>query len=172
MYSLLPLLLRFFSIPEVMDNGKLPWLQAWLCGLPHFIVGSFSDPYLLRWHITPRNPIFNIYLHKFMRDDDDRALHDHPWWFVSLIVKGNYWENLENKILHRKRWSIARRSATARHRVYLNRDSHGCPAPCWTIVVTGRTVREWGFWCNERFVHWKTFCANTKSSSEIGRGCD
>ena len=35
--------------------------------------------YLSRWHIIPRNRYFNIYLHKFVGSDDDRALHDHPW---------------------------------------------------------------------------------------------
>ena len=34
--------------------------------------------------------------------------------------------------------------------------------PCWTLIVTGRRVREWGFWCaddgdGERFVPWTKF---------------
>lgn len=54
-----------------------------------------ENPYMLRWHLIPRNRFFNIYLHKFLRSDDDRALHDHPWsWNLSLILKGEYIEHM------------------------------------------------------------------------------
>lgn len=45
---------------------------------PDFYIGGNANPYLLRWWVIPRNRFFNVYLHKFLRDDDDRALHDHP----------------------------------------------------------------------------------------------
>ena len=48
---------------------------------PDFVIGGSDNPYLLRWFLIPRNPVFNVYLHKFMRSDDDRALHTHPWLF-------------------------------------------------------------------------------------------
>lgn len=53
---------------------------------PDFVIGDLSNPYLLRWWVIPRNRFFNVYLHKFLRDDDDRALHDHPWWSMSIIL--------------------------------------------------------------------------------------
>lgn len=59
---------------------------------PNFVIGRPEDPYLLRWFLVPRNRFLNVYLHKFLRDDDDRALHDHPWWFVSVVLKGTYRE--------------------------------------------------------------------------------
>jgi hypothetical protein len=46
---------------------------------PDFIIGGADNPYLLRWWIIPRNRWCNVYLHKILRDDDPRALHDHPW---------------------------------------------------------------------------------------------
>lgn len=54
---------------------------------PDVVIGEADSPYLLRWHPIPRNPIFNVYLHQFLRDDDDRALHDHPWVNVSLLPR-------------------------------------------------------------------------------------
>ena len=88
---------------------------------PDFIVGADSDggPYLLRWYLTPwrrlqgrlRNRaerwptrtrralayvvglLPNVYLHCFQRDDDDRALHDHPSWAASYILRGGYIEH-------------------------------------------------------------------------------
>lgn len=57
------------------------------------IDGGPRRPYLTRWHIIPRNRWFNLYLHKFVHGDDDRALHDHPWASASLILDGRYIEH-------------------------------------------------------------------------------
>ena len=60
---------------------------------PDFIVGGKEDPYMLRWWIIPRNRWFNVYLHNFLRSDDDRAHHDHPWWNFSILLRGEYTEH-------------------------------------------------------------------------------
>jgi hypothetical protein len=57
------------------------------------IDGGERRPYLTRWHVLPRNKWFNIYLHRFLHGDDDRALHDHPWRSASLILEGRYTEH-------------------------------------------------------------------------------
>lgn len=147
------------------------WLRILLSGKPHFVIGGDDAPYMLRWYLIPRNPLFNIYLHKFMRDDDDRALHDHPWWFVSLILKGCYVEKTETGHLHRTRGEIAYRPATHRHRVILERRSNGDIKPCWTLVMTGRKKRTWGFWCPKGFVPWFDF-VDQNDSGNTGKGCD
>ena len=49
------------------------WFKTLISGKPHFVIGGADDPYMLRWYLIPRNRRFNIYLHKFLRDDDDRA---------------------------------------------------------------------------------------------------
>lgn len=63
------------------------------------IDGGPRRPYLSRWHILPRNPWFNIYLHKFVHGDDDRALHDHPWRSWSLLLSGRYRERTSEWML-------------------------------------------------------------------------
>lgn len=138
---------------------------------PDRVIGSKNNPYLLRWHVIPRNQWFNIYLHKFIRDDDDRAFHDHPWWFVSLMLAGRYIEYFEKIVLNlpiikksvRRFGSIVIRSATHKHRIELFKLDNGSPIPCWTLVVSGPRIRDWGFWCPKGFVHWKEFENN---------GCD
>ena len=145
------------------------WLARLLSGKPHFIIGGQDNPYMLRWYLFPRNPLFNIYLHKFLRDDDDRALHDHPWWFLSFILKGKYAEITESGLSVRRPWSMAFRRAIHRHRVEL----YGKPErrdPCWTIVITGSKVREWGFWCPKGFVPWEQF-TDSRDAGSIGKGC-
>lgn len=57
------------------------------------INGGPRRPYLTRWHVLPRNKWLNVYLHRFVHGDDDRALHDHPWHSASLILDGRYIEH-------------------------------------------------------------------------------
>lgn len=145
-------------------NIFLNWLKILFSGKPHFIIGGKENPYMLRWFLLPRNKWFTIYLHKFLRDDDDRALHDHPWNFLSFMLKGSYDEVTDNGIVSRTSPSFAFRRAEHRHRVILTSDH------CWTIVIRGKVIREWGFWCPKGFVHWKDFTASDDAGA-IGRGC-
>lgn len=147
------------------------WLKTLLSGKPHFTIGQPDSPYMLRWYVIPRNPWLNIYLHKFMRSDDDRALHDHPWWFVSLMLRGQYNEIRERGSAGKVRRApdIAYRRATDQHRVTLE-ERNGKPVPCWTLVLTGPKVRDWGFWCPQGFVPWQQFVEHS-SHGNVGRGC-
>ena len=133
------------------------WFPRLLSGQAHQIIGGPDDPYLLRWYVIPRNPVLNVYLHKFCRSDDDRALHDHPWWFLSLILRGRYDEITEQGTRRRNAGSVAYRPAEWRHRVrlldgrtYVDGRILVNPLPCWTLIVTGRRLRTWGFWCREK----------------------
>jgi hypothetical protein len=136
---------------------------------PDVIIGPQSDQYLRRWFVIPRNPVFNIYLHQFLRSDDDRALHDHPWWNVSLLLDNEYVENTitAGGINHRIRYSagdLKFRSAKYAHRVELTNGS------CWSLFITGPRVRDWGFHCPTRWVPWQEF-TKPENPGEIGRGC-
>lgn len=150
---------------------KLKWVRGWLSGKPHFVIGGADNPYLFRWYVIPRNKFFNVYLHKFLRDDDDRALHDHPWWFVSLMLRGNYAEHTDAGIVKRSSPSVAFRAAAHRHRVELSRDHFGAAVPCWTLVFTGRVRRVWGFHCPQGFVPWQKF-TSPLDAGQVGRGCE
>lgn len=134
---------------------------------PDRIIGSIDDPYLLRWHLIPRNQWFNIYLHKFMRPDDDRALHSHPWrWNCSVILTRGYVEHMPSGKRRRAVGSLVFRRGEAWHRVELDR------GPCWTLFLTGDIVREWGFACPKGFVHWREFTRPNTNGNEVGKGCD
>jgi hypothetical protein len=145
---------------------------------PDFVIGG-DDPYLRRWWLIPRNPVFNIYLHQFLRSDDDRALHDHPWVNLSIILRGGYFEvrprdrsegAKKDPALHERLWrgpgSIVLRRAKAAHRAEL-------PAgkDAWTLFITGPRLRSWGFWCPHGWRHWREFTAGP-SGETVGKGCD
>lgn len=120
---------------------------------PSKIIGPSHDPYMLRWNVFKVGKLPRVYLHRFMRSDDDRALHDHPWWFVSIILKGEYLEYTENapNPHPRHRFSVAYRPLNWRHRVALvsrfNKDGSYGPQPCWALFITGPIQVDWGFWC-------------------------
>ena len=53
-----------------------------------------QEPYLERYYVflKERNHFpFNIFLHKFLKGDPD-DVHDHPWNYVTVILKGGYYE--------------------------------------------------------------------------------
>jgi hypothetical protein len=136
---------------------------------PDFIIGGKDTPYMLRWWIIPRNRFLNVYLHKFLRSDDDRALHDHPWINASILLSGEYTEHmiLAGGVHHAKRYvagNVRFRSARTAHRIEIDK-------PCWSLFVTGPVIREWGFHCPQGWRHWKVFVSERDSGS-IGRGCE
>lgn len=167
---------------------------------PNFVVGA-DDPagaYLRRWYLLPRNPVFNVYLHNFLRSDDDRALHDHPWHWASLLLRGQYIEHTiaAGGIHHRQLrqpgsiklcapWRAHRvelvsagselAPASERIRYLAGLQAADAPLPCWTLFITGPRVREWGFHCAQQgFIPWPRFtrAATDGKPGEIGPGCE
>lgn len=145
-------------------------IRRTLCVRPaDVVIGGYQNPYMHRWWLIPRNRVFNIYLHFFMRSDDDRALHDHPWWNFSFLLDGTYIEHtIENGGVHKKtRFSTGDfklRPATYAHRIELT------DGPCWSLFVTGPKIRSWGFHCPNGWRHWKVFTKPGRPG-EVGRGC-
>lgn len=134
---------------------------------PDQVIGGHEDPYLQRWHVIPRNCFFNIYLHLFLRSDDDRALHSHPWLFnFSWLLEGTYFEHLPGgKGVLREAGAKKFRWGPAFHRIEL------VDGACWTLFITGPRVRPWGFMCPQGFVHWRDF-TSPHDSGVTGKGCD
>ena len=160
---------------------------------PDVIIGGADAPYLRRWHILPRNRIFNLYLHHFLRDDDDRALHDHPWAWCSLVLAGGYYEHtIAAGGIHHRRWrpagSLAISGPRRAHRIELHKHPQHMldfysvmggrgrerlpPVTCFTLFATGPTVRAWGFHCPKRgWVPWQQF-TDPADPGIAGRGCE
>ena len=130
---------------------------------PDFVIGN---NYLRRWWLLPRNKWFNIYLHEINKSDDDRALHDHPWWNLSIILKGGYFEVTPKGIRQRKRGQMILRSGKALHRLVIPMGAQAV-----TLFITGPTYREWGFACPKGWRHWSIF-VDARDKGQVGRGCD
>lgn len=139
------------------------WARSRMQRHPDFVIG---DPaYLRRWWIVPRNEFQNVYLHEILRDDDDRALHDHPWENVSFVLAGGYREITPEGTFVRGPGDLIRRKAEDSHRLELIDG-----APCISLFFTGAKVRDWGFHCPNGWVHWQDFTAGEQGEL-VGRGC-
>src|SRR3546814_13207657 len=105
---------------------------------PDITIGVEDNPYLRRLYIIPRNRWFNVYLHEFLRDDDDRALHDHPWVNLSILLRGQYVEHTATGATLRRAGAIKFRLPTAAHRIALVDGD-----PVWTLFIPGPRLRGW-----------------------------
>lgn len=131
-----------------------------------------DKPTLIRYSLFPtkssptapsREPRWgNMYLHKFLRSEDF-DLHDHPWPFISLLLKGAYRELLpQAQSRMRKAGSLHFFPAKWVHSVQL--EPH---QTCWTLVIRGRHERAWGYHTVQGWVPARDYLTKVKSSSII-----
>lgn len=122
--------------------------------------GERCPTYLYRWTLF-RLPWFKVYLHRFVADDWSMDLHDHPKRFVSIGLAGGYHEWTPKKYrTYRAPW-IRTFSAEHIHRICL-----GEFLECWTLVIVFKTVREWGFWHEGRWIQWREY-VNSQVADEM-----
>lgn len=106
-----------------------------------------GDPMLVRWRIV-QTPYGALYLHKFLRGDSDPYVHDHPWSFFSIILRGGYTEARRNNKTyllwqhHIKRFNIMHRY-DAHYIMTLDR------TPTWSLLLVGPRKRTWGFYVED-----------------------
>jgi hypothetical protein len=106
-------------------------------------LGLPECPYVIRWRVE--TPVGSLRVHHWLGPDDDRAFHDHPWWFLTLVVKGGYTDKSPAGDEHLHVGAVRYRPALHRHTVVP--DLGGA----WTVLVTGGKKRDWGFWLNGKF---------------------
>lgn len=120
-------------------------------------------------------------VHHILLSDED-CMHDHPWRFISIIIKGGYYETLfrirEKEFLSdfvfsdmmkisqfiqnngntliswRGPGSILFRNAKDVHRITLPKDKTS-----WSLVFTFKKTRDWGFITKNGWIYWKSYIA-------------
>lgn len=86
-----------------------------------------------------RTRFFTVFLHQLDAPQWHPQCHDHPWWFVSLIIWGGYYEATpDGRVVRRRAGSVLYRPAEFAHNVVTR-------GVCWSVIVTGRRRRQWGF---------------------------
>lgn len=157
--------------PPLHDLGMMAaWARLYIDEHPEpdLVIGRNNS--LQRWFLVPRNDTANVYLHRFLGSDEDRALHDHPFDNTSWILDGEYLEHsaeLDGKP-YATLWSAGsrvERTAEQPHRIEL------ISGPAITLFFTGFRRREWGFHCPQGWRHWREF-SDPSDYGKMGRGCE
>lgn len=133
-------------------------------------------PYLIRRTILNISKFFSIKLHKIIQSDEICS-HDHPWPFITIILKGGYYEwspshqNDSGEFIDKRispdrefeicRWhgpgSILYRPASWRHQLELKPNFMGELIPATTLVFTGKVIRKWGFFTKSGWIFWENY---------------
>lgn len=90
-------------------------------------------------------PLGSIRLHHWFHSDDARYFHDHPWWFLTLILAGGYTDANPAGNDRMTPGTIRYRPALHSHTVKVD------PGGCWSILITGPKTRRWGFWVGKKW---------------------
>ena len=129
-----------------------------------------NEPYLERYYLFLRERErfpFNVFLHKFLKSDPD-DVHDHPWPYATLILKGGYWEWIPHfDTVGRKtgEYQVWRgpghfriSKANSFHRIELDPD-----ITAWTLFMPGPKQRDWGFLVKNKWIQWEQYLKQRKS---------
>lgn len=147
-------------ISETLRMALLNFAQTTMDRRPDFVIGG----YLERWHLGSYGAMPNAYIHRFLGDDSDRALHDHPYDNVSVVLSGGYIEHVHEepfKVVdekyatvptHRKSGEVIKRIATVAHRISLIQHK-----PAVSLFLCGTRFREWGFITPSGWIHFREF---------------
>lgn len=142
---------------------------------PKIIRECEGDAPMLERFTLVRTPWGSLRLHHFVRGDDDRATHDHPWSYLTFVLAGGYVEIRPSRSV-RALVSIGSALSTSRlieatlerfrvrpgmllyrpawwiHRIELapGRDA-------WTLIWMSKKSREWGFFTPTGWLHWRQY---------------
>lgn len=107
-----------------------------------------------RYYVFPRGSRdegkgcpFSIKLHHLQMSDPG-DLHDHPWWFMTILLKGGYWETTPKGRKWKRPGSIIFHKAE---------DLHALTIPdggSWSLFLNWRRKRLWGFQTPDGWVPW------------------
>lgn len=128
--------------------------------------------YLVRWNLFglgKDSSFFSIKIHNILVSDD-ACMHDHPWAFLSIILKGGYKETTVLKNIDRdyhisdydvkscmhtiskqfKAGNILYRPPHWIHKLEIDK-------PAWTLVFTFMKVKKWGFFTQKGWIPWNKY---------------
>jgi len=110
--------------------------------------------YLGRLHLV-KTPWFALCVHWIRARDPEPYLHDHPVTFLSLILRGGYFETRrvagQARSGWRRSWNWIRASREDQHRIDVV-----LPGTV-TLCFMGPKRREWGFAGPDGWIYWRDY---------------
>ncbi|MCY4428901.1 MAG: hypothetical protein OXC11_00710 [Rhodospirillales bacterium] len=159
--------MRWGSEDEALHLERIAaraWWQVaidWILRAEYIHGGTFVV-HFKRWCIGGWFGGRRVYVHRFEGSDYARDLHDHPKTFISIGLRGGYIEETTRKgtegqpLLRLPR--VRNRFVAPWFRRFPPKHTHRIRvAPgtvCWTLCLTGRIQRGWGFWSRQSRTNW------------------
>lgn len=104
-----------------------------------------------RWQIL-KTPWFSIWLHGIYAADEDKHLHNHPWDFKSMVLKGSYIEETQHGFITQKPLKFNSRNGNSFHKI------HKLLTPVvYTIFFVTKQKRQWGYLVDGDFIDNETY---------------
>lgn len=116
-----------------------------------------SENYIRRLHLV-KTPWFAVCLHWINRPDPEPYLHDHPVTFLSLILRGSYWEWRSRPGAFHRRWFNFIRATDAHTICWVD-------SPTLTLCFMGPKRQEWGYYLPQGKVYYKDYYAEKENAS-------
>lgn len=155
-----------------MLNRIVDWLIARAKRTPYFHLHHADGSLYMERYWLFRTRWCSAKIHGIHTPDLDRAMHDHPWSFISLVLRGAY---IETRPLdpympdffsigdfgdfgerctehYRGAGSVAFRRYSDRHRITLVATWEEIPV--WTLFITFPKRQAWGFYTPEGKTWW------------------
>ena len=81
---------------------------------------DLAKPWMNRYYVLlrhrPRWFPFNILIHEMLADDHGEGVHNHTFPFITIILRGGYWETIKEGKFWRSPGYIGFRSSNSLHR--------------------------------------------------------
>ena len=94
-----------------------------------------AEPFVVRYYLLFRNRPkwfpFNILVHKLLKSDLG-DLHDHYWSYITIVLKGGYWETTQKGTFWRKAGYMGFKRRSDRHSLKIPKGK-----PTWTLLFVG-----------------------------------
>lgn len=175
---------RWLKIKKVIRRDALTKVTLGVAGREASDVYEVS--YLTRLTLL-RTPWFQVMLHWIHRPDLDGALHDHPWRFLSIILRGWYEEMVGEPTLDKLGLLNLRTRVVSIFNYKSKRTAHEVTRVSkrgvLSLVITGPVEKSWGFyeisrppvhvfpgthrWCD--YYPWREFLARQQATPDPDR---
>jgi len=117
--------------------------SKWVFFERRFVIPDYDNPHepsRIRWRLFSC-PYFGIYLHNWYKPDPRSTLHNHPWSFFSIILRGGYSEvvaipgKTDGQLVKYFNWVPRKKFHTVVMVV----------PGTWSLMFVGRDHGDWGY---------------------------
>lgn len=101
---------------------------------------------------------FSIYIHHIYKADQDKHLHNHPWNYVSMVIKGSYLEQSVAGVNHIMPFSFNYAKRNRFHKILKLNDEKVI-----SIFITGKRHKTWGYNVDNFYIEHDVYRQNKRN---------